>query len=78
MLAPGVKLFTCSAEDLIVHKAFASRDRDWADMESVISVQRERLNLVQIRAELAPLAELKEDATIVPHLERILRTHGLG
>jgi hypothetical protein len=34
--------------------------------------------LVRIRAELAPLAELKEDATIVPRLERILREHGLA
>jgi hypothetical protein len=75
---PSIELFTCSAEDLIVHKAFASRDRDWADVDSIIAVQRERLNLAQIRAELAPLAELKEDAAIVPRLERILREHGLG
>jgi hypothetical protein len=77
-LQRGMKLFTCSAEDLIVHKSFASRDRDWADVDSIVSVQRERLNLVRIRAELAPLAELKEDATIVPRLERILREHGLA
>jgi len=27
------QLLTCCAEDLIVHKAFAGRDRDWLDIE---------------------------------------------
>jgi hypothetical protein len=74
---PDIELFTCSAEDLIVHKAFASRDRDWADVETILAVQRDRLDVVQIFAELAPLAELKEDATIVPRLQRMLRAMGL-
>jgi hypothetical protein len=75
---PGIELFTCSAEDLIVHKVFASRLKDWADVESILSVQRERLNVAQILEELIPLAELKEDATLVPRLERMLREHGLA
>ena len=29
-LVPGAILRTCSAEDLIVHKAFASRPQDWS------------------------------------------------
>ena len=28
---------TCSAEDLIVHKAFAGRDKDWLDLEGIIT-----------------------------------------
>lgn len=32
-IGPGESLRTCGAEDLIVHKAFAGRDRDWADIE---------------------------------------------
>ena len=74
---PGVELYTCSAEDLVVHKAFASRLKDWADVESILSVQRERLNVSQILAEIAPLAELKEDSAIVPRLEGMLRQHCL-
>jgi len=73
----GIELFTCSAEDLIVHKAFASRLKDWADVESVLAVQRDRLNGPQILAELGPLAELKEDTDIVPRLERMMREHGV-
>ncbi len=74
---PGVELRTCSAEDLIVHKAFASRLQDWADVDNILSVQRRRLNVAQILAELEPLAELKEDSSIVPRLKKMLRTHGL-
>ena len=33
---PRVKLLTCSAEDLIVYKAFADRNRDWSDVESIV------------------------------------------
>lgn len=74
---PGVRLFTCSAEDLVVHKAFAARDRDWSDVGDILAVQRERLDCGQILSELRPLAELKEDSEIVPKLERLLQKHGL-
>ncbi len=73
----GVRLFTCSAEDLVVHKAFAGRDQDWVDVGDILAVQRERLNCEQILAELRPLAELKEDSGIVPKLERMMQKHGL-
>ncbi|MEA3209488.1 MAG: hypothetical protein QOE70_2545 [Chthoniobacter sp.] len=75
---PGIRLFTCSADDLVVYKAFAARDRDWSDVDRILAVQRERLKIDQILAELRPLAELKEDAAIVPRLERLIRKHGLG
>lgn len=61
-----------------MHKAFAARDRDWADVQSIVAVQRELLNVKQIRSELAPLTTLKEDETIMPRLDGILREHGLG
>ena len=32
-----VRLLTCSAEDLVVLKAFADRPRDWADIEGVLT-----------------------------------------
>ena len=33
------ELRTCSAEDLIVHKAFAARERDWVDIDGVLQRQ---------------------------------------
>ena len=74
---PGVRLFTCSADDLIVHKAFASRDLDWVDVDRILAVQRERLNVEQILTELRPLVDLKEDGGIIPKLEWMMKKHGL-
>jgi len=71
------KLFTCSADDLVVHKAFAGRDRDWGDLEGIIAVQAGKLNVPQIFAELGPLAELKEDDGIISKLEHMLKKRGL-
>lgn len=67
-------LTTCSAEDLILHKVFAARDRDWADVESIIVRQRKHLNLAHIRKELPPLLELKDDAESFAKLERMIAT----
>ena len=66
----GVRLRTCSAEDLIVHKAFANRLKDWADVENVISVQ-EVLDWDYIYENLAPLVELLNNPEILTDLEKI-------
>lgn len=65
-----ISLTTCSAEDLIVHKAFAARDLDWADVASIISRQGRRLNMEQVWGELRPLVELKEEPAILEKLQR--------
>jgi len=54
---------TCSAEDLVVLKAFAGRDRDWADIEGVLHRQATRLDEDLVWRELRPLLELKEGPT---------------
>lgn len=70
-LVPGAVLRTCSAEDLIVHKAFASRPQDWVDVEGVILKQRGQLAWNQIWADLSELVELKAAPEILDELERI-------
>ena len=70
-LVAGVTLRTCSAEDLIVHKAFAGRPQDWVDVEGVILKQRGVLAWPQVWRELADLAALKEAPELVDELERI-------
>ena len=42
---PEVRLNTCSAEDLVVLKAFADRSRDWADIEGIVLRTEARLQL---------------------------------
>ena len=52
-----IALRTCSAEDLIVHKAFAGRLQDWADIDNVLLVQQD-LDWDYIEEQLLPLLEL--------------------
>jgi hypothetical protein len=67
-------LRTCSAEDLVVHKAFAGRPIDWIDIERVLQRQG-KLDTALIRCELAPLAEAKEEPEILSRLNRLFVKH---
>jgi hypothetical protein len=67
---PKIALRTCSAEDLVVLKAFAGRGQDWVDIERIIVRQTGRLDWTYIREQLGPLAELKEAPEILAELER--------
>lgn len=71
-------LTMCSAEDLIVFKAFAGRDRDWLDIEGIVLRQAEALEAGTIWHELLPLLELKGDAGAEPRLRRLLSRGGPG
>jgi hypothetical protein len=66
------QLLTCSAEDLIVHKAFAGRDRDWLDIEGIVIRQGEDLDSALMLRELAPLLGLKGDYDAVERLRTLL------
>lgn len=66
---PDVSLRTCSAEDLIVLKAFAGRGQDWVDVERIIVRQTGKLDWTYIREQLRPLAELKAVPEILDQLE---------
>lgn len=57
--SPEIALRTCSAEDLIVMKAFAARPKDWIDIEGVIIRQTGRIDWTYVEHHLRPLAELK-------------------
>jgi hypothetical protein len=70
----GLALTTCSAEDLLVHKVVASRDRDWGDVDSVLLRQHGKLNLDLVRQEIEPLLELGEDAESMGKLERMIES----
>lgn len=67
---PGMTLRTCSAEDLMVMKAFAGRDHDWGDVKGIIARQ-ESLNWKMIYSELEPLCELKNAPEIVTRLKQL-------
>jgi len=71
----NLSLITCSAEDLVVHKAFAGRDRDWLDIQALVTRQGHKLKVEQIWAELRPLVALKEEPEILTKLQHIFDKH---
>jgi len=71
-IAPEVVIRTCSAEDLVVMKAFAGRARDWLDIEGILDRSAGTLDSELIFAELDPLLELKEDPETGPKLRALL------
>ena len=65
---PDVPLRTCSAEDLLVLKAFADRPKDWMDIDGILIRQARQLDWDYVQAQLAPLVELKEAPEILSRL----------
>lgn len=74
-LTPEAVLRTCSAEDLVVLKAFASRPQDWVDVESIALRLRSRLDWNLVFEELEPLAAARESSGLLDRL-RDLRDKG--
>ena len=70
-LAPDAVLRTCSAEDLVVLKAFASRPQDWLDVESVAVRQRRVLDWNLVFEELEPLAAVREVPGLLDRLRQL-------
>jgi hypothetical protein len=68
---PDIKLRTCSAEDLVVLKLFASRPLDVRDAEGVIIRHKKKLDWHYIEEQLRPLVELKEEPEILLTLARL-------
>ena len=66
-------LITCSAEDLIVLKAFADRNKDWMDIESICLRHGGNLNSNYMIEKLSPLCELKESPEIIDKLKKLLK-----
>ena len=73
-LGGDTSLRTCSSEDLIVLKAFASRPQDWVDITAVVTRQGKKLHWPQILEEIEPLAAAKEAPDIIERLQALRRT----
>jgi len=68
---PGIQLYTCSAEDLIVLKSFAGRPQDWIDVGRVIVRQSKSLDWDYILPHLKELAALKDSPELVDRLKKL-------
>ena len=69
--AEGYNLITCSAEDLIILKAYANRDQDWFDVRNILIRFASTLQRELIFDIITQLADLKGDRLIVNKLEKM-------
>lgn len=65
----------CTAEDLVVMKAFAGRPRDWIDVEGAIR-RNPKIDRVYILGQLEPLCAMREDRETLTRVERLLEELG--
>jgi hypothetical protein len=74
-IAAAMSFTTCSAEDLVVLKAFADRPQDWIDIEGIIVRQGNAMNRALVTEELTALLLLKEDPEPETKLGRLFVKH---
>lgn len=67
---------TCSAEDLVVMKAFAGRFQDWADVENILAAQGSRLDGLLVLQELEPLVALADVPENLARMRALLHSAG--
>ncbi|MCH8979839.1 MAG: nucleotidyl transferase AbiEii/AbiGii toxin family protein [Armatimonadetes bacterium] len=72
---PDVALRTVSAEDLVIMKAIAGRDKDWSDIKGVVVRQGARLDWPIIDQAVEDLAGLLERPEVIERLRAIRSEH---
>lgn len=67
----GVPVRVCTAEDFIIHKAIANREKDWMDVSLILERQHGKLDIVYIRKWLKQFAEALENPEILRQFEAL-------
>lgn len=73
----GVEIPIVSAEDLVVYKAVAWRDRDRSDVEELLALHGSGMNLERVRRLVREFAELLDDPGRVVEFEGLVSRAGL-
>jgi predicted nucleotidyltransferase len=68
----GWSVWICSAEDLIIQKASAGRDKDWPDIEALLIEQYGKLDYAYIEDWLKQFAEALENPALLIEYHRLL------
>jgi len=71
----GVATRVCTAEDFIIHKVVANREKDWLDIPQVLYRQRGKLDLKYIRHWLTQFAEALEMPEILTRFEELYKAN---
>lgn len=67
----GVVVPICTAKDLIIHKAISEREKDWLDLEGILTRQRGRLDQEHILNWLDQFAQALERPEIVDRYQEL-------
>lgn len=69
----GVSIRVARAEDLVIYKAIAWRERDREDIEQLLSLWGERINLARVRGWIQQFAEILEVPERIEEFEKLVR-----
>ena len=71
-----VTVWVCTAEDLIIQKVLANREKDWQDIAGIVVEQREQLDNHYVEMWLTQFSEILEQADLLRRYQRIWQTRG--
>lgn len=69
----GWSVWICSAEDLIIQKAIAGRERDWPDIEALLIEQHGKLDHAYIKSWLSQFAAALDDPEILAKYKKMAK-----
>ncbi len=67
----GFSVWVCSAEDLIIQKVIAGRDKDWPDVEALLIEQRGKLDEAYIENWLSQFADALEQPELLTRYKHL-------
>ena len=66
----------CSAEDLIIQKVVAGRDKDWLDVEALLIEQHSTLDMTYVEDWIVQFADVLETPQMLAHYRRLAKAQG--
>ncbi|MEA3495987.1 MAG: nucleotidyltransferase [Bacteroidota bacterium] len=64
----GVKMKVCSVEDFIIQKAISTRQKDWMDIETIISLKNDEINWDYLLKHIKELAVFLANDNILTNI----------
>ncbi|MBI3360483.1 MAG: nucleotidyltransferase, partial [Chloroflexi bacterium] len=71
----GIQLPVCTAEDLVVHKAIADRDKDWMDIDGILLRQKGKIDVAYIRNWLRQFGDALEKPYLIKRFNDLYAKH---
>ncbi len=66
-----IDLKVCTIEDLIIHKAISTRQKDWIDIEILIHDQRQIIDWPYLLKNCTELSDFLDRSEIIKNIRRL-------